>query len=590
MKRRLTFACVAVSTTLLIAAGTSEVVEPANEPVIIADTEFLDSDWTVTGAFNNGARETHERRTTGGNPGAYRHMEHTVPGTASLSVTHEYVAASYDPSTAGAISGVDYTVDRIDIDPPFVGAAIGARFAVFQDGVRYLANAVTTFTNTEWQIHTLKCLTPQDFTPVNDRLPDFSASGSPLTFGFVRSNTNNNPSGSLVLQNGADNFRVVVYPESNSDCAGGPADIRVTKTDGDRRWAFDPVVPYTIDVTNVGGQSSPVTIEEIVPVNTRFRAELSTPGWVCENDQGGSSCTLDVGDLAAGESASVDFVVEVINGIPVGFGLFNEAIVDAGGSIVAVDTTSEGPCDPANPVSEVLCGILCVMFPVTCTDDTPGSSVFKGLLSRVTDALSETFDDVLLYRIRDRFMVDTRGGRRATELFYEFSTDLSRAALDEPSVIGLGREALGAWEQNLNLLAAGRGGSAVVSQTQIDAIDDFLDAVRPVAGEALRTALDRERARLGLSDWPGINMVQALARLDRLTCSGYETLLFCGELNGDCAVTATDALLALNISVGLLPPQDEADMDASGSVTVQDALRILRQGVGIDPPTSACNG
>jgi len=84
-------------------------------------------------------------------------------------------------------------------------------------------------------------------------------------------------------------------------------------------------------------------------------------------------------------------------------------------------------------------------------------------------------------------------------------------------------------------------------------------------------------------------MMRALARLDRLTCDGYETLLLCGELNGDCAVTATDALLALNISVGLFPAQDEADMDASGSVTVPDALRILRQGVGIDPPTTACN-
>src|SRR5688572_14585667 len=36
-----------------------------------------------------------------------------------------------------------------------------------------------------------------------------------------------------------------------------------------------------------------------------------------------------------------------------------------------------------------------------------------------------------------------------------------------------------------------------------------------------------------------------------VACEGYENILFCGELNGDCQVSSTDALLALRMGVGL---------------------------------------
>jgi len=565
------------------------VAESDLDATVILDTEFREEDWLVTAAFNNGSSETHERRLTGGNPGAYRHMEHTNPPLANLSVTHELVSQVYDPAVQGAIGGIDYAVDRIEIDPPFVGAAIGARFAVFQDGRRYIANAVTTFTNTQWELHRLECLKPEDFEPINGGFPDFSVAGAPLTFGFVRSNSNTSTVNTQYTKNGVDNFRVVVYPESNTDCSGGPADVRVSKHDGDRRWAFDPVVPYEIRVTNAGGTAAPVTLSEIVPANTEFRPAASTPGWACEGDTAGSVCTLDLGEVAAGQTVVIDYVVEVINTIPIGFGLFNEAAVDAGGEIVAVEITTAGPCDLDNPVSEQLCGILCQLFPRTC-DAASAPGALTSLLARVTDAASESFDTPLLYRVRDRVMKDTRGGSRAIELFYAHSVALARTVFLDSEIVTLGREALGAWEDDLNALVASGGAATSVTQEQIDVIDDFLDAVRAVADDDLRSALDRERGRLVLSDWVGIDMQQALARLDRLTCSGFEDTLFCGELSGDCNVTATDALIGLNMSVGLTSARPEGDMDASGSVTVQDALRILRQGVGIDPPTTACNG
>lgn len=74
-----------------------------------------------------------------------------------------------------------------------------------------------------------------------------------------------------------------------------------------------------------------------------------------------------------------------------------------------------------------------------------------------------------------------------------------------------------------------------------------------------------------------------------VACPGYENMMFCGELNGDCKVTSTDALVALRIGVGQLPTRPEADVDTSGAVTSSDALRILRMGVGNLPASNSCS-
>lgn len=56
-------------------------------PFVIHDGNFFDSDWQVT-AFPDGAGQSAERRLDGGNPGAYRHMVHDLPGFSQLSIFH----------------------------------------------------------------------------------------------------------------------------------------------------------------------------------------------------------------------------------------------------------------------------------------------------------------------------------------------------------------------------------------------------------------------------------------------------------------------------------------------------------------------
>ena len=135
----------------------------------------------------------------------------------------------------------------------------------------------------------------------------------------------------------------------------------------------------------------------------------------------------------------------------------------------------------------------------------------------------------------------------------------------------------------------GDGADAIVTQEQIDGLEAFLDELYEVAGQDLKDAIDRERARLDLDAWVGITMDAALERLDRLTCTGYEKTLFCGELTGDCRILATDALFGLQMAVSSRPVDPAADMDGNGTISASDALKILRIAVAIDPSSTQCN-
>ncbi|HYB98907.1 MAG TPA: hypothetical protein VEC57_07185 [Candidatus Limnocylindrales bacterium] len=72
-------------------------------------------------------------------------------------------------------------------------------------------------------------------------------------------------------------------------------------------------------------------------------------------------------------------------------------------------------------------------------------------------------------------------------------------------------------------------------------------------------------------------------------CPGYQTIFFCGELTGDCNVSASDGLLALKMGVGQVEEVPEADLSLDGQVTAVDALAVLRVAVGSLPPTLSCS-
>ncbi len=101
-------------------------------------------------------------------------------------------------------------------------------------------------------------------------------------------------------------------------------DLVLTKVDdvpGGNVVAPGDTIVYTLSYQNVGNQNaSGVVLTETVPANTTLNAAASTAGWVCApNGNAGSTCTLAIGNVAAGAAAaSVNFAVTIVDPVPAG--------------------------------------------------------------------------------------------------------------------------------------------------------------------------------------------------------------------------------------------------------------------------------
>lgn len=88
-------------------------------------------------------------------------------------------------------------------------------------------------------------------------------------------------------------------------------DLALTKTDfGESFQVPGPSgVTYSLVASNQGTQDATgVVLTDAVPLGTHFDPAASAPGWSCSPDTAaGSVCTLDLGDLAAGQSRGFAF-------------------------------------------------------------------------------------------------------------------------------------------------------------------------------------------------------------------------------------------------------------------------------------------
>ena len=94
-----------------------------------------------------------------------------------------------DPGTQGGIESIDYSEDSIMLVG--FGDAQTTNPALMQDGAFFYSEVGLFSNQSSWTTQTGIGLTQLDFFK-HDSIPlehpDFSANGSPITFGFVRSN------------------------------------------------------------------------------------------------------------------------------------------------------------------------------------------------------------------------------------------------------------------------------------------------------------------------------------------------------------------------------------------------------------------
>jgi len=191
---------------LLLVVGSCLSAAAHGGAIVVSDGTFDPADWSVTVVSSvGGATETVGSSESGGNPGDYRTMSHQLPPFSSIAVVHIYEAFSYDPGALGTLSSIDYSEDQIQTVVPFPGAAVGATFAIRQDG-EFFVTGDGTFTTTTWA-----GWTPTQWNESSFANPDFSETGAPIFFGYLRSNSNES-GGGITNEHGIDNWSVELMP------------------------------------------------------------------------------------------------------------------------------------------------------------------------------------------------------------------------------------------------------------------------------------------------------------------------------------------------------------------------------------------
>ena len=205
------------SATGLVA--TARLAVSATPGVVFGDTEFVASHWQASSAIVPGYpvfAQQAEQIASGGNPSAYRRMTVQVaPNSGVSNVSHLWVVSHYDPTTQGAIRSLDYAEDCIQLDASEFGYVESGAF-IEQRGRRYFSNdSLGSCGRAGWTRSAMRALGDRDFylfdgTPcgVGESCPDFSATGAPLRFGYVRRSYG--ASGETVVS-GIDNWRVTVW-------------------------------------------------------------------------------------------------------------------------------------------------------------------------------------------------------------------------------------------------------------------------------------------------------------------------------------------------------------------------------------------
>lgn len=153
---------------------------------------------------------------SGGNPGAYHQVVISLTATedqlALIWVAHALDGALYDPGTEGEICGVRVFLDGADQFDPIVGHK--AIFSVFmlQDGTYYWGNRLTVSSDM-WE---RGAWTTDDFVKFDGEgpdVPDLSASGAPIQFGYLTGNSRPTSAPGMGMPvSAADNFNVELFP------------------------------------------------------------------------------------------------------------------------------------------------------------------------------------------------------------------------------------------------------------------------------------------------------------------------------------------------------------------------------------------
>lgn len=194
-------------------------------PEVFRDLTFVDTDWQVVSFVSGDGGLAEGTQTTDGNPAPSRLVHVTVNPSPSATDSsaiwgvHLYGAKTYDPSTQGPITTVDYFEDYLLVQGFGDGQAAG--MALRQAGIVYVHQIGTT-PDRSWSPKQELGIPASGFIRIFDggfdggSHPDFTTGGGPIEFGFFRANSTS--PGAIGYETVAliDNWTVLL----NTPCAG----------------------------------------------------------------------------------------------------------------------------------------------------------------------------------------------------------------------------------------------------------------------------------------------------------------------------------------------------------------------------------
>jgi len=233
-------AALTLAMVLLVFAGGQSSARAAT--TTFSDGTFNSADWLspplVFTTPGGGAAATQVG--SGGDPGQFQRIAQTVGPVGEILSVHLKVGAMYDPSTQGAITSIDYTESARTWSTEFNTYGGSSGPALRQNGKIYITGWTPTRDDywnpapSPWrtidisgrgesQYYRIAAGSP--LTPDYSDHPDFSASGGPIEFGFIRVNSHTGGS-SVVRTTDIDNWSLTLNtlppPPPDGDGDGVP--------------------------------------------------------------------------------------------------------------------------------------------------------------------------------------------------------------------------------------------------------------------------------------------------------------------------------------------------------------------------------
>lgn len=518
-----------------LAAGT-ESAAPLTATVVISDGIFAPHNWQlITVASTFSATATASQIMAGGNPDSYRAITHTLPTPpepqlTQLTAAHLYTATRYNPATQGAIDTIDFQQDARLLNLPWEQAFTSTQVLLRQGGRLYRSTQfIRTIADLTWQRSALTGLGATDFVALDGSgtNPDFSATGGPIAFGFVRGNSRfaDNPPvppGDLVYAHAIDNWAVTIQLESTAGVAelvlapDSPAGKSYVNFELGSTDFFALGTPANgITITNRGTTTATgVTVALTFAVPDHYGAASTTSSLAC--DTAGTNCAVE--DLAP--DAQLNFHAFRRYQPTRGYGVYQgaasfEARV-ATGTVGAAQATTAFThryelffCNDGDSSVCPLQALFCLENFTDLHQRMTAAGVEQAPQVEVKDAAEIVIDLPLYYQLRDSVMVPRVDGKRLAARYATHGPEITALLVASDTLRSAAVNTVSLWEPNFARLVSGDG-TAVITQAQVNALSALLTALAAAGSSELEQAIATELTTLGdLNDYVGMEMAAA---------------------------------------------------------------------------------